>query len=280
MSAAEQGAEAALTSALLPFRFCERHQLPRSYERSLRVEAGQLLANRFILGIPAQRLNRSCFADLLATLAFPDAGLHATLQQQLLRASTLYLGFSQSAEGHTRRLYFEYWEEVEQRLRASLSSAANPDTSWPQGVGYKWDPQSPGSLRRTLYVIEPGLSCNAILNRCRHHLEQANEATAWHGLLPVIEAIVNGNPNIHPVFLEASEGSSARASFDLCLHRYSIDMGSLWAPLLPLFERLLPTGDLERLQQLWPACNLATHLSAGRSSAGTPYICLYSQQEE
>ena len=160
----------ALESSLLPFRFCERHHLPRSYERSLRLEGGRLWANRFVLGVPAQSLTQAMFGDLLQTLNFPDPRLVPQLGLHWRRASTLYLGFAEAAQGHSRRLYFEYWQEVEHRLHTARSQARATPLSLPRGTGFKWCPQQPGSLHRTDYSHQAGLSRADLLQRCRRAL--------------------------------------------------------------------------------------------------------------
>lgn len=275
----KENQDAAPASALLPFQLCKQHGLPHTCERSLKIEAGQLFSNRYVLGVPAQTVGDATFKDLIHGFGFPNQQLLATLKQQKARASTIYLGFEETDQSHTRRLYFEYWDEVVYRVRAACHRQERAFPRWPMGVGYKWTPASPGSMRRTNYQVRPMLTTEQILDYCRSHLPDPPSPLALH-IPALLRSCLSKDPSISPVYLEAEESNSARKSFDLCLHRYSIPTAEIREAILNLAsEGLLGAAEQLRLRQIWPEHGTLTHLSAGRSATGNDYLCLYSMQD-
>jgi hypothetical protein len=277
--------------AQLPQIVCRRHQLPAQLERSFRLELGSgLQAHRYILGCPARLIAADRLQRLVRDLGMPitPERVSELLLPQLQRASTVYLGYEDAISGDSHRLYFEYWEEVVQRLRgtpateiAAWSTAGRP--LWEMGVGHKWRAR-PGTRSRQVaqvyssrYHVRPLLPQGEILALAQRLLRAvAMPQDLLQRLLAVLWTISQHAPDLDPVFLEVSEPDSPRCSFDLCVHRLGLRLGDLEPCLTTVVQWFL--GERHSLVDCLIPKRLdgwITHLSAGCSRRGLPYCCVY-----
>jgi hypothetical protein len=278
-------------SSQLPFILCQHYQLPWVLERSFKLELGiGLLADRYVLGVPAAEITPVCLEGIVRDMAMPasDAGMIRRLTSELSRASTVYFGY----EGNTHstgslRLYFEYWDEVVSALKSTPASVISGWTGadrpiWEMGVGYKWHvndgiPGAIGSLYHSDYWVQPMLPQSEIKQQSNRKLLRCGMAPQLRSSVnDVIATILNSATDIHPVFLQARELDSPRDSIDLCVHRYNLRLRDLEGSLVPIVQQVLGASFLlshclqGRSSDAW-----MTHLSAGMSRNGAPYIGLY-----
>jgi len=276
---------------LLPFLVCQHYQLPWVLERSFKLEQGiGLLPDRYVLGVPAGQITAGCLEAILRDLAMPagEPGLIEQLRGELSRASTVYLGYEGGIkDSASLRLYFEYWDGVVDRLKATPASVITGWSTtdrplWQMGVGYKWRvgqiiPRAITSLYRTDYWVQPMLPRSEIM-------EQTNRNLLRSGMTPELQTMVNdlvgmilgSASDIEPIFLQAREVDSARNSIDLCVHRYNLRLTNLEARLAPIMHQFLgPYMSLSDCLQGRSCDAWITHLSAGKSRNGAPYIGLY-----
>lgn len=288
----ERSAQTTLVrSHQLPFLLCQHYQLPWVLERSFKLEVGRgLLSDRYVLGVPAEAIIADCLVAIIRDLGMPadKPGLTERLKSELSRATTVYFGYEGVAKGSgSLRLYFEYWDEVVTRLKATPASVirgwATADRPlWEMGVGYKWHvdetrPKTINSLYRSDYWVQPMLPQAEIL-------KQTNITVLRSGMDPeiqimvkdIIAIILSSSPEIDPVLLQASEIDSPRDSIDLCVHRYNLRLSQLEHRFLPILQSFLgmrwSLSDClkGRSSDAW-----ITHLSTGISRNGAPYIGLY-----
>ena len=275
----------------LPFLICQHYQLPWIFERSFKLEQGLgLLADRYVLGVPAEAISSACLDAIMRDLGMPtdEPGLIKRLNNELSRASTVYLGYEGGLKnGGSLRLYFEYWDEIVSRLKATpISEIIGWDVTdrpaWEMGVGYKWRvdeiiSKSSTSLYRSDYWVQPMLPHAEILEQSRRILLHSGMAPDLQTMLTdVMAMILSSTPDVEPVFLQARENDSPRYSIDLCVHRYNLRLTDLELKFRPILQRCLgsPLALTDCLQgrrsDAW-----ITHLSAGRSRNGAAYIGLY-----
>ena len=276
-------------AALWPLLVCQRHRLPSQLERSFRLELGAgLLCQRYILGCPARAIAAEQLLPLVRDLGMPISAeqVQATLLPHLQRASTVYLGYEQAASGDSHRLYFEYWDEVVQRLSALPAVeiegwCAGHRPRWEMGVGYKWPighaSQGAAELYTTAYQVQPMLPKSEMLMQAEAVLGIAGVPADLRLLVQaLLQAIVQHSPGIDPVFLEVAEADSPRRSFDLSVHRLELSLQDLEPWLNPLICRFLghSHGLRDCLHGAAPQACL-THISAGCSRRGFPFCCVY-----
>ena len=166
-------------SRQLPFLLCQHYQLPYVLERSFKLEVGRgLLTDRYVLGVPAEAIIADCLVVIIRALGMPadKPGLTERLKSELSRATTVYFGYEGVTKGSgSLRLYFEYWDEVATRLKATPASVirgwATADRPlWEMGVGYKWHvdetiPKAIKNLYRSNYRVQPLLLQAEILKK-------------------------------------------------------------------------------------------------------------------
>ena len=275
----------------LPTLICQHYQLPWVLERSFKIEQGHgLLADRYVLGVPAEAISSACLDAIMRDMGMPadEPGLIERLNNELSRASTVYLGYEGGLKnGGSLRLYFEFWDEIVSRLRATPASviigwAATDRPAWEMLVGYKWRvdgiiSKSRTSLYRSDYYVQPMLPQAEILEKSgRILLRSGMEPDLQAMLIDVMAMILSSGPDIEPVFLQARENDSPRYSIDLCVHRYNLRLKDLELKLGPILQCCLGSPlALSDCLQGRRSDGWITHLSAGRSRNGAAYICLY-----
>ena len=278
-------------SERLPFLICQHYQLPWILERSFKIQQGLgLLADRYVLGVPAEAISSACLDAIMQDLGMPDddPGLIERLNNELSRATTVYLGYEGGLKNAgSLRLYFEYWDEIVSRLRSTPASeiirwAGADRPAWEMGVGYKWRvddiiSRASASIYRSDYLVQPMLPHAEILEQSGRILLRSGMAPDLQAMLTdVMAMILSGTPDVEPVFLQARENDSPRYSFDLCVHRYNLRLTDLELKLGPILQRCLgsPLALSDCLQgrssDAW-----ITHFSAGQSRNGAAYIGLY-----
>lgn len=282
-------------AAQLPALVFGRHGLPAELERSFRLERGVgLLRNRHVLGCPARLISADCFEQMVAEMGMPVSAdrFRSELLPQLQHASTVYLGYEQCGAGDTHRLYFEYWDAVVQRLRATPAADigrwhTGRRPRWEMGRGHKWlcpaghavpiSPQQPSVFYTSVYWVMPLLPQQELLKLAEATLRSAAvPEDLGLRILSLMRWILMQDPTIDPIFLEVVEAGSPRRSFDLCVHRLGLRLTDLESWLNPIVQWLLgDDSDLSDCVQVDQDQAWVTHVSAGCSRRGQPYCCVY-----
>lgn len=281
---------------LLPIHVCQHYQLPWSLERSFKLELGVgLIADRYVVGVPAGEITSGCLEAIMRELAMPacESGLLERLANQLSRASTVYFGY----EGDTKtrgslRLYFEYWDEVVSRLKTTPATVIagwglTDRPLWEMGIGYKWpvDKTMPSvitSCYHTDYWVQPMLPQSEILEQTSRAIVRSIMASELQAMVKdVIATILSSSSDIEPVFLQTREADSPRDSIDLCVHRYNLRLRELEVNITPIVQQFLGEQfSLDDCLQGRDSDAWITHLSAGTSRNGAPYVSLYYEPLE
>lgn len=275
----------AAAASQLPLAICHRHRLACHQEFSFKLEAGlPPLPRRHVVGIPARALTADSLTTVLQELvmpAFPSVTA-ADLQQQWQQSTTVYLGYEEHHTGSSLRLYFEYWDQVVQRLEQlppeQLHTWQELDQPlWPMGVGYKWPVAASGPLISTHYWVRPLLNPHQILAKVRGYLRQPGcDSRIDTIIMALTGAVLSRNLQDWPVFLDVREPAGPRSSFDLCCHRHGLRLEACQQALDQLIQTLCgPAWRLHDCLQGQPLNSWLTHISAGINRAGKPYACIY-----
>src|SRR5688572_13537714 len=83
--------------AALPFAVLQDLGVPCAYERSVKISAGKLLANRYLLGFAPDSLSRPQLATALRRLLMPEPRLE-NFMSQVEAANLLLLGFEEDGQ--------------------------------------------------------------------------------------------------------------------------------------------------------------------------------------
>jgi hypothetical protein len=246
-------------------------------ERSLRLAPQQWQSDRLLLGFDLRSLAED---DALASISaiaqrldLPVA-LRPILRHAVRGANQLLLGYEGESSGYRYRLYLEYWQQLVQRL------AQNPGNRQPAllHLGLKW--REDGTTTLTRYLCTPLLPLAAIALRIHHGYTL--EDSAFNHFLAALLILLQRRcgRGAAPIFLEASDESTPRRSFDLNLYKCQLTI----ADLLPLLQPLLHSWQISAAEaDEWCrrfAHATAGHIAAGRDQRQRPFITLYHEIAE
>ena len=125
--------EFAEQKAVLLFKIVEDLGVGCGYERSFKMHAERLLANRFLLGIDRKDLPLKKLLEIGRKMEMPGDFLHP-LEEHFAEASLVFLGFEDNEPGCIYKIYLEFWDKVKEGLRAE------PRRKHPAllHLGFKW----------------------------------------------------------------------------------------------------------------------------------------------
>src|SRR6202051_1408935 len=132
-------------------------------ERSFRLSARLLLANRFLLGFRKQRLGEAAdqrILDICERLEMPPILLDG-YRGRLPDSQYVHFGFEQNESNRLYKAYLEFYEQVEAQMQS------RPGSSDPQlmHLGFKWAAAGDRAPVLTSYVWRPFLSVESMLER-------------------------------------------------------------------------------------------------------------------
>jgi hypothetical protein len=238
-------------------------QAPYGYERSLRMTAGALLANRYLLTLTKQSIPSDPDATVLALcrrLAMPD-NLLATAAQHVGAAKFIHFGYE---EDEATRLYKVY-----------LEFSPDPQTAGAHVLlhrAFKWDIANPARHVETHYVLHPQLSVAQILGRLG---EVYRGNTAARDIAQGVVALAAARPGHEMSYLEVNEEANRRRSFDLNVY----DAGLFVRDLEPVLSRMaehfaIPRALFEPLYEQTKDLRFG-HLAGGVHRQGQDFFNLY-----
>ncbi len=239
-------------------------------EKSFKMGPGQVLAERFLVGLkppawPKLRLDHMC-----SHLGMPERTF-ALLAADLKRANFLGLAFE---EGSSRRLFKAY---VEFPVPTRRLPGPTPGTVAAHLIyhGYKWDPDLGEDAALTRYWWSPGLTLDEI-GVCLARHEQAL-ALPEVRLVPktLLERCAGRTDAANLHYIEAREDGKSRVSFDLNLYAATLsvaDAGDLVRSAGRAFaiEPAIIEALLARVSD-----RILGHVSAGIDRDGSDFVTLY-----
>lgn len=263
--------DSAYLHSLLPFQICQDWQLRVGYERSFKMRSGQVLANRYLLGITTDQLPLNRTLDLSARLAMPQS-VPAGFWELYEHANLILIGFEDSQPGCIYKLYLEF-DEQHLQVNGLGSTGARL-----LHRGLKWNPDQPHAIRQTDYVWHPEISAEEMLSRVRAILKD-------NPVLGNVQSILSrAFERIDPRafrFLDIHETGTTqnRRSFDLNLYAAELDVESVWddvQQLAALFQ--IDPSSLDRLRASVGDRPLG-HLAAGTESSGAEFCTVYFEAQ-
>ncbi len=258
-------------AAVLPFKILEDLAIPCGYERSFKLSEGNILANRYLLGINTADVTHQQLIDACHQLEMP-APLLEQFQAGLAGANLVFLGFEADSQGGALfKVYLEYWDALQKKLQH------NPALSEPHLLhrGFKWKFNKPGKNLITEYQCLPGLSTVNIQQR----IESQYPGTVAPKCLQAINHIINLAQRKVPekkfIYVEVSEPGNSRRSFDLNLYPAGLTVQEIIKPLTDAAALLnLDMGQFDQLMSIVSG-KLFGHISAGIGRNGDEYLTIY-----
>jgi hypothetical protein len=261
--------------AILPFQILEDLGLSAGYERSFKLRQGSLLAQRYLLGVPAPGLPRVLLLEATRRLGMPTP-LQASFERALEGVSTVLFGFEGASDG---AVVFKTYAEYRSRLRTAIDTMRGLGTPPPPVElfrGFKWRHGAADAGGQTVYTALPGLAAAGLRAGVDQLLGQAHSSAAVrHAAQDILGHALAACPGCQPLWLDIAEAGGAVRAFDLNLYDARLRVADIAPSITILAQRL--EIDAQQVQRLLAAAGdgLLGHLSAGLGLDGQPYLTVY-----
>lgn len=272
-SALEPEGEISTENADTLFRHIRDLDVKVAFERSFKALPGQLLDNRFLLGINQQDLAGP--SDERVETVCKAIGMPRNLLDHFKRqrpdANHIYFGFEEGEKTAVYKVYVEFRDKIEKEMEGRETGSQ----SFLLYMGYKWDLQDKTKQAQTRYEWFPSLSVPSILSRLREILNPPGHedllAIAKRVLTLAAERISH-----HDIqYLEVSEADNPRKSFDINTYKAQFVLKDLF----PLFSQVMahyaiPLAKSQSLYRMIENDRLG-HLAGGVDREGRDFFTVY-----
>ena len=251
-------------------------------ERSCKFSQGVLSRERLLMGQGRAQLAGTALERAHATLGMP-ASASSAYEQDHQRANFVYYGFDGSTAGLSYRIYLEF----PVNLARQIDPATGQMTPALLARGYKWDALHPARDQYdvTDYWWHPRLTVDQISMRLKALWAQQTDVPAALSAkaLDASKALVNKAIDLARQrsnaldwqYLEASEPTTSRHSFDLNVYQADVRLSALTAELTALGDALaIPDDELAAFVTDAGASTLG-HVSGGLGRDGLPFLTVY-----
>ncbi|MDZ7841200.1 MAG: hypothetical protein U5R46_10350 [Gammaproteobacteria bacterium] len=266
--------EQTLRAGVLPFQIVEAWGVGCGYERSCKLSARRILANRYLLGVDTAKVDRNRFLEAARRLGMPQA-LYDRFHDGLPEANLVFLGFEDSEEdGCIYKIYLEYW----QRLKRRLESGAGDGEPQLLHEGFKWYVDAPARQVVTRYECLPRLDAAQIVQHIEAAYQDAPSTATLEAVRRILALAASSAAGKRLLFVQVSEPGNPRRSFDLNVYPAGLRVRDAITPIRRAAASLqVPVDKLERLMSMIPDKHLG-HISGGLSRGGDEYLTVYYER--
>ncbi len=245
--------------------------VPHQYERSFRVSAGGLHANRFLMTVDKRDLLGDARARVLAIcdrLAMPPE-LRAAAEERFDMASCVHFGFEGDGEAAVCKLYLE--RAVPQDEAVRVRERAEPVLLH---LAFKWDVRGAGAVT-TQYLWHPALSAAGIEDRLARNVYRGAQSQSLDLARQVLAIAAARAPAEQLQYLEVEEEGNGRRSFDLNLYNARMQVKDVQSVLYRMRDlHGVRPGQFQALYDQIKAKALG-HLAGGVHRGGEDFFNLY-----
>lgn len=258
------------TAALL-LRLVGELGVPHQHERSFRVSAGALLANRFLLTLDVSDIPGDPVARVLAIcdrLQMP-AAQRAGAEQRFAMARCVHFGFEAGPGSVVCKLYLEREVPAEEARRAREARAPAL-----LHLAFKWDLLS-GAQVTTQYLWYPASRVEDIEARLAQ-VYRGGEPAASHEIARAALALAARRADAAALqYLEVQEPDNGRRSFDLNVYAANLQVKDAQPLLARMRERFgVRPGEFQALYDQIKGRALG-HLAGGVHRDGRDFFNVY-----
>ncbi len=247
----------------------------KGFERSFKMLQGELYRDRFLWGLPAEKLNAADLDFIARELGAPPPFRQA-LQDHFPEATFVHLGFEHGLRS-TYKIYLEFSTAVASGSVTSpkaIAKTGSKPKEHPHYLGYKWNPVANTQRSVSTYDHLPGLSLEALVAAIGV-LYGNTQAPEHQTALEIVRlAAGRGSPDAW-MFLRVTEDNSSRRSFDLNFYQSALTVKDLSGALKPLIKHLEIDDEVYSALMAEAANDMAGHVSGGLDREGRPFLTLY-----
>jgi hypothetical protein len=263
--------DAAGERATLLLRLVGELGAPFQHERSVRMVAGALLANRFLLTVDRRDISgdaRGRVLGICERLDMPQAA-RAAADARFDMASCVHFGFEGDAGHVVVKLYLERAVGQDEARRAREQGAPAL-----LHLAFKWEPDS-GTHVVSEYLWHPALGAAEIASRLARHVYRDADQDSCQIAQAVLELAAARVPAQQLQYLEVQEPGNGRRSFDLNLYNARMEVKDIQAQLYRMRDRFaVRPGQFQALYDQIKGKVLG-HLAGGVHRAGKDFFNLY-----
>ncbi|MCY2990306.1 MAG: hypothetical protein NTY19_20880 [Planctomycetota bacterium] len=244
-------------------------------EASFKMQHGLLLRHRLLWAISTRDLPPERLLEICLRLDMPPDQRN-TLQQQLAGANAVFFGFEETDATCGYRVYLEFWEQLQAALQRQPAATAPAEPALLH-LGFKWDAFDNRAASIAHYHCYPGLSVRDSLARLteiyRAHPTRVPETVAT-SLIRFAASRIDATSEAF-IYLEATEGTSPRLSFDINLYKARLRVAEVSPWLMQLRDYYeLRGGPFDAFSATIGSRTLA-HLSGGIDRRGHDFFTVY-----
>lgn len=242
------------------------------FEKSLKMSAGSLLADRMILGVRSKLTDAQSLVRICREIGMPAA--HLTLfEESLPEANTVGFGFEGGPQGGLFKVYLEFWERLSQHVQAG---SVQPDLLF---LGFKWDARDSTRSAVARYTCYPLLTVKGILRRLDALYEGRKDSPSLQATQEIIGLASSKVGNDSFVYVEASEEGNPRKSFDINFYKAGLRVVDLHPVLAVLWRRYSIPGEPPQGINIQAGPCPFGHLSGGLGRDGLDFLTVYYELE-
>ncbi len=272
---ASDSLESAARKAVLPFRIIEELGVPCGYERSFKMLAGRVLANRYLLGIDTDNLTSEQTLAACRRLGMPTQ-YRESFAAHLAEANLVFLGFEDNEEaGCMYRMYLEFWKKVQR------DQQAKPEDTEPAllHLGFKWHTDDNTQRAISRYMCYPRLPLEGIQHRLSDVYADHSESAPHEVASDIVWLAGNRGGGQSPIYVEVFEDNSQRRSFDINLYGAGLRMRDLYGHLSKIRLHYCIADDQFRRLYALVGDKLFGHLSGGTNREGKDFLTFYYEAQ-
>jgi len=239
-------------------------------EKSFKLGPGEMLRDRFLVGLKPAQWPRLRVDEIRTALAMPE-GSYTQMAADLKRANFLGLAYE---SGPRQRVFKAY---VEFPVPAQRLAGPKPGTVAAHMIyhGYKWDPDHGQDAALTQYWWAPELTLAEIQGCIAGHQTAITRPAVRAAVEDIVAHCARHCDARKFQYIEAREGAGSRVSYDLNIYAAALPVGAVAGMLRAAGQAL--TVDSAALDALLAeiADRPLGHVSAGTDRHGQDFLTLY-----
>lgn len=239
-------------------------------EKSFKMGPGQLLSERFLVGLQPPVWPKLNLDQLLLRLGMPKRTC-SLLMSELGRANFLGVAFEEGVERRLFKAYVEFPVPT-RRLPGTVPGTVATHTIY---HGYKWDPDRGEDAALTRYSWSPGLTADEINVSLSRHLEALSRPEIRAVPTALLSRSAKRADATKFQYLEAREDGKSRVSFDLNLYAAEMRMAEVTDIVQSAGNALAIDPDLLDPFLGRISDRILGHVSAGIDRDGSDFVTLY-----
>ncbi len=259
-----------LQKYIRPFQLVEHFNLKCGYEKSCKFTQGELLRNRYLLGIDKSQLDANRLQLVCQEMNMPQSHFQELIDHED-DANLVLLGFEESSNDASYRVYLEFWDRIKEKIKQSQA----PYPTQTMFLGYKWSAFDNSQATTSEYTYYPRIELARILQRLGNMLDTSQGRQLLDITADILARTLEHTDSESLIYLEASEVGNPRKSFDINLYPAGLKLQDIHPQLAALCE--LYSVNAHEFAELYSNAGARAlgHISGGLDRNGQSFFTVY-----